>query len=78
MESGLNGEDKSCVLVWKGKFFGMGCIPNDIQIVEPAELKELLTPYKENLFIRNLVNAYAARYPNKVKVFTTETVQSIN
>ena len=66
MEKGLNGDDKSCVLVWEGKFYGMGYIPADMQITRPDELKELVTPYRENSFIRNLVNGYAARFPSKI------------
>jgi DNA polymerase III subunit epsilon len=69
VEKGLSGEDQSCVLVWEGKFYGMGYIPADAQITEPSALKELMTPYKENSFIRNLVNGYAARFPTKVTMF---------
>lgn len=77
LEKGLNGNDQSCILVWKGKFYGMGYIPADTQINRPEELKELLTPYKENMFIRNLVNSYASKNPDKVKIFSTEQINSI-
>lgn len=70
VDKGLNADEQSCVLVWEGKFIGMGYIPADMQVVQPTELKELVTPYKENLFIRNLVTAYAARYPEKVTYFS--------
>lgn len=69
IEQGMSAEEQSCILVWKGKFYGMGYIPLDTQITEPSDLKDLLTSYKENLFISNLVNSYAARFPGKVKVF---------
>jgi DNA polymerase-3 subunit epsilon len=74
VENGLSAEELSCILVWEGQFYGMGCIPADTAITEPAELKSLLTPYKENLFIRNLVNSYAAKYPQKVKYFSPVTI----
>ena len=67
IENGLNGDDQSCVLVWKGSFYGMGYIPLDTQLTDPEDVRNLLTPYKENLFIRNLVNAYAAKHPEKVR-----------
>jgi DNA polymerase III subunit epsilon len=70
VEKGLNGDDQSCILVWEGKFYGMGYIPGDATITDPEQLKELVTPYKENLFIRNLVHGYAARFPAKVKFLT--------
>lgn len=76
LENGLNAEEQSCVLIWEGKFYGMGYLPSDIQLSSPEEVKELLTPYKENLFIRNLVNGYAARFPEKVKFFSPFLVQS--
>ncbi len=67
IEDGLHEDEKSCILVCEGRFYGMGYIPADIQITQPGELKNLLTPYKENLYIRNLVASYAARFPQKVK-----------
>jgi DNA polymerase-3 subunit epsilon len=74
IEKGLNGDDQSCILVIDGKFYGMGYITNDVQVTTIDVLKELVTPYKENLFIRNLINGYAARFPQKVKMFSTEQV----
>ncbi len=74
IEKGLNGDDQSCILVWEGKFYGMGYIPADMQITEPEQLKDLVTPYRENIVIRNLVNGYAARFPAKVKLFSTQAV----
>ncbi|MET0634687.1 MAG: exonuclease domain-containing protein [Chitinophagaceae bacterium] len=67
VERGLEMDDQSCVLIWKGRFYGMGYIPGDVAISQPELLKDLLTPYKENLFIRNLVNMYASKNPDKVK-----------
>ena len=66
VEKGLNGDDQSCVLVWEGKFYGMGYIPAEVQLTQPEAIKDFITPYKENSFIRNLINGYAARFPGKV------------
>ncbi|HET9430910.1 MAG TPA: exonuclease domain-containing protein [Chitinophagaceae bacterium] len=66
VDKGLNGSDLSCVLVCEGKFYGMGYIPADLGITNIEQVKDLVTPYKENSFIRNLVNGYAARFPGKV------------
>ena len=66
VDKGLNGDDKSCVLVLNGKLYGMGYIPTDAQIFDTETLKEYLQPYKENSFIRNLLNGYAARYPARL------------
>jgi len=76
VDNGLSMEEQSCILVWEGKFYGMGYIPSDAQLTEPQQLKEWVTPYKESLFIRNIVKGYAARFPAKVKSFSTSVLQS--
>ena len=74
IDKGLNDEEQSCILVLKGKFYGMGYLPASIQISELEILKEFLTPYKENSFIRNIINGFAAKHPAKVMML--EEVQS--
>jgi DNA polymerase III subunit epsilon len=71
IDKGINGEDQSCILVLEGTFYGMGYIPADAQITNPDMIKDYLTIYKENSYIRNLVNGYAARFPSKVIYFET-------
>ena len=74
IDKGLNDDEQSCILVVKGKFYGMGYLPAGIQISELETLKEFLTPYKENSFIRNIISGYAAKHPTKVMIF--EEIQS--
>jgi DNA polymerase-3 subunit epsilon len=69
IDKGINGDNQSCILVMEGTFYGMGYIPADAQITNPDMLKDYLTAYKENSYIRNLVNGYAARFPGKVIMF---------
>ncbi|HWC54683.1 MAG TPA: exonuclease domain-containing protein [Chitinophagaceae bacterium] len=76
IDKGLKDDEQSCILVWNGKFYGMGYLSSDISITEPEQLKDHITPYKENSFIRNLVNGYAARFPSKIISFSNETIQS--
>ena len=66
IDNGLSSEDKSCILIINGEFYGMGYIPSDVQINDIETLKDHLTVYKENSVIRNLVYGYAARFPGKV------------
>lgn len=66
MDKGLNGEDRSCILVCEGKFFGMGYLPAGIAVEDAETLKEHLVQYRENSFIRNIINGFAARFPDKV------------
>ena len=66
VDKGISSDDRSCILVLEGKFYGMGYIPADVQVSDAETLKNYLTVYKENSFIRNLVNGYAARFLSKV------------
>lgn len=66
LDKGLNGEDRSCILVSKGKFYGMGYIPGHLPVTDSAELRSCLTTYRENSFIRNIISGYAARFPEKL------------
>lgn len=69
VESGRHPDEKSCILMLNGQFWGMGYLPAQEVIQSPEQLKELLTPYKENMYVRNLVLGYAASNPGKVKSF---------
>lgn len=69
IDSGITFDERSCILVWHGKFYGMGFIPADITIEHPEAFKDMVTPYKENSTITNMLFGYAKRYPSKVKFF---------
>jgi DNA polymerase-3 subunit epsilon len=68
IDFGLELEEQSCILMEKGRFYGMGYVPNNININTIDELKYRLTPYAENDYIRGLVYDHALKYPSK-KVF---------
>ena len=82
MDKGVNGNDHSCILVVNGKLYGMGYIPENVQISQLEALKDYLQPYKENSFIRNLLNGYVARYPSKIKwlqnAFVTQATENFH
>jgi DNA polymerase-3 subunit epsilon len=65
LDNGLTEEEQSCVLIEKGKFYGMGCLPSDVNIHQVDKLKDYLTPYAENDYIRGIVFQYAERFPAK-------------
>jgi DNA polymerase III subunit epsilon len=66
VEKGLQKHEQSCIAVNRGSFTGMGYVPGTVSLQDFAAVREYLTPYRENSFIRNLVHGYAARYPSKV------------
>ncbi|NDC40636.1 MAG: DNA polymerase III subunit epsilon, partial [Chitinophagia bacterium] len=66
VDTGIEDDQQSCVLIHNGNFAGMGYITNrskDLQSVET--LKPLLEPFQDNDFIRNLVFRHAQQYPHK-------------
>lgn len=66
IDKGRTADERSCIWVEKGHFYGMGYISTDIGIEEPSEIKTYVTPYRSNDYIMQLVYGYAARYPGKV------------
>jgi len=64
-DAGRNRSEQSYVLIERGKFYGMGYLETDIAIRDIDGLKDHLTPYPENDYMRGLVYQYAARWPNK-------------
>ena len=76
VDNGLAAGEQSCILVLRGKFYGMGYIPHDAQILEIDTLQSFLTPYRENNYISNLINSYAMKFPQKVRAFDMQMVQS--
>jgi len=65
VDDGLTEHEQSCILVEKGKFYGMGYLPSDANVAEIDELKNYLTTYSENDYIRGMIYQYAERYPYK-------------
>lgn len=57
--SGREPAEQSCILMEKGRFYGMGYIPRDTTITEGSGIKEWLTPYPENEYILNLIHQHA-------------------
>ncbi|MGH2648739.1 MAG: exonuclease domain-containing protein, partial [Ginsengibacter sp.] len=65
IDAGIRQEEQSCILMEKGKFYGMGYLPADVNVPRINDLKDRLTPYAENDYIRGLVYQHVTRYPFK-------------
>lgn len=65
VDNGINYPEQSCILMEKGRFYGMGYLPESCAANSVDELKNYLTPYPENDYIRGLVYQYAAKFPHK-------------
>ncbi|MFP9097737.1 exonuclease domain-containing protein [Flavobacterium sp. RHBU_24] len=66
VDKGRNHDERSCIWVEKGHFYGMGYITSDIAIAEVSEIKDHVTPYQTNGYIMQLISTYASKYPGKV------------
>lgn len=60
--NGVEPGQQSCLLIEKGKFFGMGYIPEAMK-VDLKKIKKILTPYHDNDFIRDMIYRYAETFP---------------
>ncbi|HEY1061968.1 MAG TPA: DNA polymerase III subunit epsilon, partial [Daejeonella sp.] len=67
IDEGRTFEEKSCLLIENGQFFGMGYIASDLAQADISLLKKHLTPYPENDYIRNMILNAALRFPHKVR-----------
>jgi len=67
MDKGRDTEERSCIWVENGHFYGMGYITSDTALVEVSEIKEYVTPYKSNQYIMQLIYGYAEKFPGKVR-----------
>ena len=65
VDSGLSDEEQSCILMEKGRFYGMGYLPSNVSISGIDDLKNYITPYSENDYIRGLVYEHVGRFPQK-------------
>lgn len=62
LDSGREATEQSCILMEKGKFYGMGYVPREVPIEEhkgSETLKDFLTQYPENEFILNTLRQYS-------------------
>ncbi len=68
-DEGRKVDEHSCILIEKGQFYGMGYISHYFDVDNLDQLKNHLTPYPSNDYIRNMVANYAMKYPERMMVF---------
>lgn len=70
-ERSVYGKKHSCILIENGKFYGMGLIPDHVQIQKPEEVKPYLTCFPENEVIPVLIKSYVRKNPQHLIKFKT-------
>ncbi len=66
VDKGRSADERSCIWVENGHFYGMGYIASDVGLAEPSGIKDYVTPYRSNQYIMQLIYSYVAKYPGKV------------
>jgi DNA polymerase-3 subunit epsilon len=65
LDDGIKQDERLCLLIEKGSFWGMGYLPSSMEITSTNELKEILQPYQDNDTIRNSIYSFVESYPDK-------------
>jgi DNA polymerase-3 subunit epsilon len=68
-DAGRTDEEHSCLLIEKGRFYGMGYISHYFNVDNLQQLKNHLTPYPGNDYIKGMVAGYATKFPERKVVF---------
>jgi len=71
IDDGRNLDERSCILIEEGQFYGMGYIPADLIDKDSSDLKKHLTQYSSNDYIKNLIFNYSLRFPLKIRSKST-------
>ena len=74
IDKGRNNEERSCIWVENGHFYGMGYLDTDVVINDLSEIREYVTPYPSNQYITDLLYSFAQKYPSKIRIQSKETV----
>ena len=65
MDKGIKEEEKLCLLIERGSFWGMGYMPSNTVITSMVELKTYLNPFADNDTIRNSIYSFIEKNPDK-------------
>jgi DNA polymerase-3 subunit epsilon len=65
-ETFLIRDKEGCVLVEKGRFYGMGQISESVDLSILSNIKTQLIEYPENEVMRSMIRNFAEKYPGKV------------
>ncbi|MCF6133238.1 exonuclease domain-containing protein [Flavobacterium wongokense] len=66
IDKGRTQDERSCIWVENGHFYGMGYIASDVGFTEASDVKDFVTPYRSNHYIMQLIHAYVKKYPGKL------------
>ncbi len=62
IDKGIRPGERSCILVEKGRFVGMGYV-SEMEKIDLDKIKSSITPYLDNQYVRSVIVKYAERHP---------------
>lgn len=65
IDEGRSEDEKSCLWIEKGKFYGMGYISEYCDVTDLETLKSAITPYPSNDYIMNMILTHSNQFPHK-------------
>lgn len=66
IDKGRTADERSCIWVEKGHFFGMGYFSSDIAVGNLTEVKDYVTRYTSTQYMMQVINAFVQKSPSKV------------
>ena len=72
IDNGRTAEERSCIWIEKGHFYGMGYIPSEIAITEISEVKDHITRYTSTQYFVQVIHAFADKAPHKIRFSTSK------
>lgn len=69
LDKGRNHDEKSCIWVENGNFYGMGYISNESDLDQWEDIKSTLQQYPSNYYMTQLIHSFAEKNPGKLVMF---------
>lgn len=78
LDKGVQYDERSCVLVENGRFYGMGFIGRNETFSYLEDFKNAIQVCQDNEYLRSIVKRYADKHPEKKVVFDHARSESVN
>ncbi len=76
IDTGRNANEKSCIWVENGEFYGMGYINTDVSLTDISAVKDYIDRQRSSQYIMQLIQSFAEKFPSKV-IFAKSTVSEL-
>ena len=77
IDKGRHEEEKSCIVIENGRFYGMGYIDQYCQSGGFENIRAQVEKYRSNYYMEELVRQCAEKYPNKIHFLSKERMSFV-